>query len=519
MTRRQFIMASAAGWAATLRPSALFSQKTALPRDNPAAALQIGWTNRLAWGRVLDVTTQPGTTWEQRLEAAQARLAAEGGGVVFFPPGEYVFTETLRLKSGIVIRGAAPPDGLRAVDQAYTLPTRFEFPRYRPKLEGSGTPIETAFRGIVLEDPATAANCGVVHVAFNHGHIHLGEGPQHRCGTNRLVLGCVLRNAARADPRVPDLALGQHAWQRFTHGHAPAISVHAAENLLIAGNRLPASDASFTMPGYVLKARQKGVATVAYDVVFDYDNRPGIAANPACVGAPGGQSGRGTPEQFPWGFRRGAVIRDNYVYCTGRTAIALTGDGTVCVNNVIRFPRDIWRPTNTGLHETSGSSTNDNRAVEMRGWRWVVEGNDYEVWRNWAADRKYYINDGEGLMHEHHCNASIRDSRLVNNRGNAYLSLYLTEGIDGLLVEGNEVAVDRGYAIFVNANLSRQVPAPCRRVTIARNVTRGGGILIAGQPAGDNVVRDNRHLGPPAPLRNEAAAQLADNENYEVVAG
>jgi len=35
----------------------------------------------------------------------------------------------------------------------------------------------------------------------------------------------------------------------------------------------------------------------------------------------------GTPESHPCGFRKGTVIRDNDIYCTGRTAISFTGDG------------------------------------------------------------------------------------------------------------------------------------------------------------------------------------------------
>lgn len=98
----------------------------------------------------------------------------------------------------------------------------------------------------------------------------------------------------------------------------------------------------------------------------------------------------------------------------------------------------------------------------MRGWRWIVEDNDYEVYRSWAADRKYHINDGEGLMHENHCNAHIRDSRITGNRGNAYLSLYKTGGIDGLLIEGNDISVDHGMAIFVDADHDGNRRGHCR---------------------------------------------------------
>ena len=42
-------------------------------------------------------------------------------------------------------------------------------------------------------------------------------------------------------------------------------------------------------------------------------------------------------------------------------------------------------------------------------------------------------------MHENHCNSAIIDSVLRGNRGNAYLSLYKTGLIDGLVVAENDV--------------------------------------------------------------------------------
>ena len=119
-------------------------------------------------------------------------------------------------------------------------------------------------------------------------------------------------------------------------------------------------------------------------------------------------------------------------------------------------------------------------------------------------------------MPETHCNSHIRDSRLGGNRGNAYLSIYTTGGIDGLLIEDNDVTVDRGLAIFVEADHDAKRRGPCRRVTIANNRTAGGGILIAGKPASDNVVRGNRHTGDRGVIRNAAEARLEDNPGYVV---
>ncbi len=488
------------------------------PTDNPAAPYKLAWTEQLNWKQVVDIQDVPGASLDERLEQAQRRLGGKGG-VVFFPAGVYAFRDHIKLKDGVVLRGAAPRGATDARRDGYDPPTRFEFPRYVPKLDGEGTPTATAFKGITLEDPGTASNCGVVHIAINRGHIAFGDGEGHRAGRNRLVLGCVLRNAAVAAADVPSATLGQHAWQRFTARHHPAIGVRVAENALIANNRLPPSgDDNFLQKGYVVQGRKREKLAVDEGVLFDYDNRPGIYANDYGIGPGGGAGVAGTPESHPHGFRKGVVIRDNYLYHTGRCAISFTGDGTVCAGNVIRFKPGVGRWTVTGLSNVTGSGTNDNRAVQMRGYRWVVEDNDYEVHSNIALPSRYRINDGEGLMHEAHVNSAIKGSRLVNNKGNAYLSIYRVHGIDGLLVRGNDVRVGKGIeAIFVVSGFHQQ-DFPCRGVTIEGNTTAGSGIRVAGRPAADNVVRGNRHVGPGGVIVNQADARLEDNTGYTVQA-
>jgi len=516
-TRRKFLQhtisaAAAAELGILIRPG---TASAALPpHTDPASHLKLGWTGKLQWDNVIDVTTLPGGNWTERLENAQERLRANGGGVVFFPPGKYVFTDSIYLDDKIVLRGNAPTRAACAKESGYEPTTEFEFPRFKPSLFGYGTSIETAFKGIYLKNPATASNCGIVDISMNRGHIHLGQAQGHKAGSNRIVYGCMLRNAAIADPDVPDLGIGQKPWQRFTKWHWAAVSIKTYQNALLANNRLAPSDESYLMKGYVIKARDKKIGTKEFDVWFDYDFRPGLECNDACIGAPGGNEPGGTPETHPWGFRKGIVICDNYIFSTGRNAIEFAGDGVICARNKIRFKKDVWRQTVKGFKESSGSSTTDTRPVQMRGWRWVVEDNDYEVYRNWAADHKYHINDGEGLMHENHCNAHIKDSRLTGNRGNAYLSLYKTGGIDGLLIESNEVAVDRGMAIFVDADHSSDRRGYCRNVKIVNNKTVGG-ILIRGNPATNNFVGGNVNTGPAAPIRNEANARLEANEGYE----
>ena len=61
-----------------------------------------------------------------------------------------------------------------------------------------------------------------MNLDLNRGHIHFDEAEEHKCGRNRLVYGCVLRNAAAPNPAVPDLAIGQKPWQRYTVGYKDA---------------------------------------------------------------------------------------------------------------------------------------------------------------------------------------------------------------------------------------------------------------------------------------------------------
>lgn len=489
-----------------------------LPTDNPAATYKLGWIDAVPWANVVDVTQMPGADLLDKIEAAQQRLE-KSGGVVYFPPGTYRIRDHIRLRTGIVLRGANLAKGTQARDENYAPPSRLEFPQYHFKAEGTGTPVETAFKGVHLTDPS-ASNCGVVNLDIQCGHIYFEEGESHACGRNRIVFGCRLRNAALPNANIPDAALGQKPWQRYTATwERAAIHVYSAENALVANNRLPKSgEANFTMNGYVMLDRARKPTTVD-GVVFDFDNRAGIYLNHYGIGGPGGDSPDGTPQTHPYGFRKGLSIADNYVFNTGRCAIGFCGDGVRCRGNVIRFARGVWRPTVTGRHVSSGASTNDNRAIEMRGWRWMVENNDYEVFRNLAFDRVYPINDGEGLMHEDHVNSTVRDSVLRNNRGNAYVAIYHTAGIDGLLVEGNEIRIDRDAAgepaIHVTANRVR-APYPCRNVRIVDNTVSGRGILIAGSPGENNELRGNRAVDGTQTIKNQANATVEGNTGFEV---
>ena len=201
--RRGFLHGSAlTAGAWILTPHASFAAE--IPSDDPSAALGLAWTGNLKWNQVIDISSidGEGKYWDGRLVAAQKLLSEKGGGIVYFPAGEYHFEDFIRLGDNIVLRGARPAGKMSAQDNSYALPSKLVFPEYVPLFRGDGSPIDTAFKGIVLDDPEKASNCGVVELALERGHIHLAEGKDHTYGRNRIVFGCALTNAAVADPKL-----------------------------------------------------------------------------------------------------------------------------------------------------------------------------------------------------------------------------------------------------------------------------------------------------------------------------
>ncbi len=114
-----------------------------LPTDNPVATFYSGdagypaWTDRISWSNVIDMKGfRNGDTDFERFERARDRLAAEGGGVLYYPAGTYDFSDGpfdgpggrgLMLPGGVVIRGEAPAGKPLATSGNLDLPTKFVF--------------------------------------------------------------------------------------------------------------------------------------------------------------------------------------------------------------------------------------------------------------------------------------------------------------------------------------------------------------------------------------------------------
>jgi hypothetical protein len=524
--------------------------------NNPVEKYNIAWTDDFHWDRVFSIEDARGETANAKFEYAQNKLLESGGGVVYFPAGTYHFLDHIKLKSGIIIRGAEPVNSekhnpivpeeypepfIDAREPRYTLGTYFRFPEYNPVFEGTGTNINTAFKGIRLANPENGNFCGVVNIDIDHGHIALGEKQamteNYKNGVmngNLLVYGCILTNTAVADTLVPyDF---QHPWQRWIDRNYAAITIFGCKNILVANNRIPEDNHSnFLMQNYRLypnrdEMNKHGKVTKT-DVRFDYENRTGIRVNfmPLLHQLRIWDTHEelqkavehGTYDEFiaPGGLAKGIVIRNNYVFSSGRGGIKSTGDGTYIAFNVIRTRPNVILPTANGRY--MDAHVNEVRAIEIRGWRWTIEGNDYDVHSNYTPEGIKY-NDGEGIMHESWENVGIRDSKILNNVGNRYICVWRVPA-RGLKIEGNRLRIKQNWhAIFINSQ-SRPGPEilvdlPCEHVVIKNNITEGSGIKMVGENGTGNIIENNQHtLIHEGKIINGVDANQVNNKRYEMV--
>jgi hypothetical protein len=310
------------------------------PKDNPIAAKygkqSYPWTSEIKWSCTYNIQDFQGGTIADRFNFARDIAAANGGGVIYFPAGTYEFPDSIYLKSGTVIRGATP-DTTNAKQNDYKPPTKFVFPKYQPKLLGTGTPNSTAFKRIFTYDPNNDSNIGIVNLDINRSPVYFTSNLDYSQNRNIVVFGIRSNNVAEPISFVPNLNF-QAAWQRYANPYAANIKINALANVLIANNRLnDRITDNYQQPEYQVKLEEEG-AIDKYDIRFDYSNHFGILVNRSKAGkfeenfVPAA-----SPIAEPGLFRKGIVIRDNWVYHTMRAGIRASGNGLVIRDNVKRI--------------------------------------------------------------------------------------------------------------------------------------------------------------------------------------
>ena len=447
------------------------------PTDAPTASLYgagaYPWAETmLPWKCVYNVLDFPAPSAGASFYLAQAAAVANGGGVVYFPAGEYAFTANLFLNSSVAVRGA-PTTALAKVGKRpgpLAPATRFTF-------------VDRAHFGILNIDPAAKA-LAVVNVAIEFGSIMLWPGlapapPSVQAlpwpaalksywygatavvgaGSGKLVLSNTVRSVAfgATDPTNPSTS---NPWAyRFSH----AIAVYADADSLVANNLLPPSPA-----GPRVTLHLKGDKNASESQPFPYDNRYGIdnkllygAVAGSAVGAGGACGGKGwgtlEPTCAPYMFPRSASVVGNYVFNCGRVAFNLAsgcagaspelGAGLQVIDNHSEHCDGSTCWTVDGVDIARGSDTNENRNIDISGYCASIVNNSAHVFRQYVPGSKYMTVDGECVLAQTEANSFALAHRWTGNdcthpAGSSALAsgpifFYKMVDVEGSVVTGN----------------------------------------------------------------------------------
>lgn len=385
---------------------AICGSKSGGPGNNPIATLYgngtYSWADTMVnWSCVYNVNDYRGS-----FEEAQKTARSNGGGVVYFPAGTYTFTKNIVIESNVVIRGEPTTNMAKKGTNPGTL---------SPK-----TTFKCTFGehfGLLNTDPK-GTNFGIINVELDGCAIMFWPALKTTIqglkfwwtaedvigmGTNKVVVGNKIHDVTYKHPN-PGNSSENNVWPwRF----GAAIACYSDSNALIANNLISKSKTSIKTT--VVLSGEK--ITVPYLV----DNRYGIDVNQILLGGVAGkymgkqcpsQQGTLTPSCAPWYFRRGLVIRDNYVYMNGRVGISWSGggdgktvgSGTLVYNNHVEVASGTTCWSVDGKSKTKGDSTNENRGYDQKGYENNVTMNTGHINRQKAADSGYLTVDGEGIL-------------------------------------------------------------------------------------------------------------------------
>jgi len=462
------------------------------PTDNPYKTFyQSGchWTDDLPWQEVFNITTFQGANWDQKLSAAQNAAVLAGGGVVYFPAGEYSFSNSIIIRNKVIFRGETPENNHSTVNN-FAPPSRLIFPAFEPLLSGNGGDNSAAFRCIRSE--YSGNNTGLVYLDINHATIAFQplfskaagdhgqtEYIQGNIKKNVIVFG--LRNNHAVYPNsfvVPQT--NQFPWQRWAWHYSSNIDAFVDENLVVCNNRFndngnnlvhPIPDRSFDQPGYLALDQTTGDMAPVNEggkARFNYNDHYVITVNrfKANFDFVNGQITGPfadlliqddltvTPKTNSTLFPKGVEINDNWTYNTLSCAMLIAGQGMEVKRNVIRGKSDKVRWVNRfGNRFALPNIFLENRGIDVSGWDLKIEANDIQVYNDKIGSTQYSSNDGEGILMQECCGGSAPVNIDIRNNSiagpNAMLGLYKTRDIQNVRIEGNNL---HGNELYVSAN-------------------------------------------------------------------
>jgi hypothetical protein len=422
------------------------------PTDNPVATFYRGetgypaWTDAIRWDNVVDMSAyRSGRNDFEKFENARDELAAQGGGVLYYPGGSYDFSRGpmdgpngrgLMLRRGVVIRGESPRGRPLAGRQGkLDLPTRFIF-GFR-KVAGGEIPREWNVVGLLPEERQGVKDVDRVGMCWIHtvGAVvyfgpqvnwgptwaeggswksdrtvgpwrkrrpdgthpfapFVGGGTQYEgAGSGRLVFGCTIEDAA-VDAGFLDV--GHHPVQ-----FCARIGVFG-DRVLVANNVLPKSKRVFR---YQLNGMRQ---------LYDYGKPIGIDVNKNLLGICRDEG------RCPGYFEPGVVVRDNWVYNHANKGYEIAGAWVTIQDN--HNERDYlesgssraygigdWTLTLDGRIVAKGASDNMSRGYDLGGGPLWIDGCTLN---NTGSDPG---NDGEGILCQRHGGTEVYSWAITHN--------------------------------------------------------------------------------------------------------
>ncbi len=512
------------------------------------------WTDRINWTNSINMAEYDnGNNDFEKFENARDELYEQGGGVLYYPGGEYDFTDApvesvngrgLLLKKGVVILGDAPEGDADATDGSLELTTKFNF----KFIEKGGGEVPAPFNMIGLmpdqEELREVDDVGIAWVHLNGATVYWGfqmdmgdtygtsdawltsrvkdnwkarvpdgtyimdifcgqaekfQSPYEGAGKGRFVFGCQMDNAVWLND-VYDRGFGATGFSEFKYGGR--IAVYGSQ-VFIANNAITKSDKNFLYEQLTSEGQKM--------IIFDYAFNTGIDVNKNNVNVAGN---RLAPESGY--YEEGVVVQDNYIYNHGFKTMDGSGNWVTVKNNY--GARDLlspgedtyglgndWTLTGDGFatHATIGSSDAfQNRAYDMAGKNMWIDSNYYE-----NVGTIYPSNDGEGILAQRHGGTDIMSWAITNNLGTGgyrpgYIGGYdvhnfgcliswnSTEGTVGHIKAASNSLIDVSFVDNISAGVTTDCGGDCDYITDC--------------PTGD--------LTPPA----DATVTL-DEENYRFI--
>jgi len=413
------------------------------PTDNPVASFYPGdegypaWTDRIDWDRTIDMSNyEKGKTDFERFENARDELAADGGGVLYYPGGTYDFSDGpfdgpkgrgLMLPSGVVIRGEAPRGRPLAKGGKLDLRTKFVF-GFR-KHGGGEIPRDWNVIGLQpkagqgLKDIDDVGICWIHTVGavvyfgpeVNWGPTwekgeswksksvagswrsrkpdgthpfapFVGGGKKYEgAGSGRLVFGCKIEDAV-VDAGFLDI--GSHPL-RF------------CSRVGVFGDRVLVANCLMPKSRRVFKYNHHGMTQL-----YDYGKSIGLDVNKNLLGICRDEG------RCLGYFEPGVTVRDNYIYNHANKGFEVAGSWVTVRNN--HNERDYlqsgssraygissWTLTLDGTRAAGGASDNMSRAYDLGGGPLWIDGCTLN---NTGSDPG---NDGEGILCQRHGGTEI----------------------------------------------------------------------------------------------------------------